>query len=81
MNQEYIYLLAVKCRGAINIASMKYFDSLLELEGYIGRNTDEYNWSFHHAYRIPHLTDNKEAKAFSAKEKIAVGLRRSNDKL
>lgn len=75
MGQEYIYLLVKKWRGAINIASMKHFDSLLELEAYIKNHPDEYSWNFHHAYRIPHLTDNAEAKALSTKEKIAVGLR------
>lgn len=75
MDQEFIYLLAKKWSGAINIASMKYFNSLPEMKAYIKNNTDEYNWIFHHAYRIPHLTDNAEAKALSHKEKVAVGLR------
>jgi len=75
VGQEYIYLLAKKWRGAINIASMKYFDSLFDLEAYVKNNPDEYGWTFHHAYRIPHLTDNAEAKPLSLKEKRAIGLR------
>ncbi len=76
MSQEYIYLLAKKWRGAIDIASMKHFNSLFELEAYIRSNTNQYNWSFHHAYRIPHLTDNAETKALSLTEKRAIGLRK-----
>jgi len=72
-----IYLFAAKWRGAINIASMRYFDTIEGLEAHVRTQTPQYweasatgTW---HAYRVSN--DGTEAKALSLKECRAIGLR------
>lgn len=72
-----IYLFCAKWRGAINIASMRYFGTLAELETHVRTQTPQHweasamgTW---HAYRVSN--DGTEAKALTLKECRAIGLR------
>jgi len=72
-----IYLFCVKWK-AIHIASMRYFNTLEELEAHIRYNGTPQQWSDHaagewHAYRV--YSNGTEAKSLSLKECRAIGLR------
>jgi hypothetical protein len=70
-----IYLFLSKWRGAIHASSMRYFQTLQDLEAHVRTQTPEY-WSGAepwHAYRV--YCDGAEVKILSTKECRAIGLR------
>jgi len=70
-----IYLFLEKWRGAIHASSMRYFQTLQDLEAHVRTQTPEY-WSGAepwHAYRV--YSDGTEVKILSLKESRAIGLR------
>jgi len=70
-----IYLFLEKWRGAIHASSMRYFQTLQDLEAHVRMQTPEY-WSGAepwHAYRV--YPDGTEVKILSLKESRAIGLR------
>jgi hypothetical protein len=70
-----IYLFLEKWRGAIHASSMRYFQTLQDLEAHVRTQTPEY-WSGAepwHAYRV--YPDGTEVKILSLKESRAIGLR------
>lgn len=70
-----IYLLARKWRGAINIASMRYFSTYDSLHHHIQEHPPEH-WSGgepFHVYEV--YNDGREAKPFTHKQNQALGLR------
>lgn len=71
----YVYLLARKWRGAINIASMQMFTGTERLEAHLSKHPPEY-WDAEpkwHVYRV--FNNGREAEPLTLKESRAIGLR------
>ena len=71
----YVYLLARKWRGAINIASMQMFTGTEDLEAHLSKHPPEY-WDAEpkwHVYRV--FNNGREAEPLTLKESRAIGLR------
>ncbi len=64
------YLIALKWRGAINMGSIRYFDSLQALSTYVSVATLNTFDEWH----IWEIFQDKPPRHFSRKESIAVGL-------
>jgi len=66
-----IFLLVEKWRGAINIASMRYFPDKEALKAHVSQSNPE-SWQWHHAYRV---YPDREAKHLLLNELREIGLR------
>ncbi len=73
------YLLVHKYRGAINIASMRIFDTFEQTRDYIAENlirpNDRMNWITLASHFVYLVNDREEAKLLNRRELIALGLR------
>lgn len=69
---QHIYLFVSKWRGSINVSSMRYFQTIQDLEAHVRTITPDRLW-LHHAYRVYH--NGTEAKSLTPKECSAIGLR------
>lgn len=70
-----VYLLARKWRSAINIASMRYFESYEDLEAHVKQHPVSH-WSGGepwHAYRV--YKDGRDAEPLTLKENRKLGIR------
>jgi hypothetical protein len=67
-----IYLLCQKWRGSIIVSSMRYFETIQDLEVHVRAIEPDKLW-LHHAYRV--YPDGTEAKSLTQKECSAIGLR------